>query len=196
MAETLASAYRENFGCLLDDGDEHGHEGACQLAWMCGTCGRDIGMGHCPDHAPTEIPGLELAVCSADPPHQRTFLYQGDGGYPAPCMYCAYDAARKAHEGCAHSHHRVWHRWKLTHWLAFKGAMAGFVKPGVISWGGGCNSCMVGTRLGRTGYVLGKRREWWSCLLRRRHLFKPVHGIGWLCDTCSPDPDGNPEATR
>jgi hypothetical protein len=190
MGDVTAASrpYAEVFGCLLDDGEDHGHEGDCRWHWFCGLCSRPVDGRPCPVHAPTEIPGLELAACPADPPHPRTFFYAQVGGYGAPCMYCSYDAARAAHEGCRHSHHRPWRRWKATGRLLQAGYALGVVKSWVVSIDSHCRGCADHIKPGKNNWVLGRRREWWFCLLRRRHLMRPVPGIGWLCGRCSPDP--------
>ncbi len=189
MSDTTM-AYRESFGCHLEGEEDHDHPGDCQWGFACGICGRNVDGEPCPEHAPHDIPGLTLADCDAVPRHPRTWFLASDSDGP-PCMYCSYAALAARHDGCEHSHHGAWRRWKVTHWLAGRGYSLGVVRGFSTSWGGGCDYCLSYFRWGRSGYVLGKRREWWFCLLRRRHLFRPVPGIDWLCDRCSPDPETN-----
>lgn len=104
MTSTTMPPYVEHIGCryeyLTDDGFEHDHDPRhdCDYIWRCGTCGRGLDDGPCAEHAPTAFPGLQLADCTADPPHVA-WVYASDG-YPAPCMSCAYDQMEAAHRGC------------------------------------------------------------------------------------------------
>jgi hypothetical protein len=182
-------AYIETFGCYLETEDGCEHDGPCEWGYRCGTCGVGLDDGPCPEHAPTEVPGLMLTDCAAPAQHRRTWVHANDGGYGAPCMDCAYDAKDEAHRGCAHSHHHAWHRWKITHKLAGYGYSLGFVQGHGTSWGGGCNGCMTGFRWGRSGYVLGQENEWWGCLLRRHHIRRPDPDLYALCIRCAPLPD-------
>jgi hypothetical protein len=184
---TTEIPYLEAFGCFRDDGEDHDHEGDCDWGFYCAACSRPVNDGPCPVHAPRDIPGLVLAECDATPRHPHTWFYATEG-YPPPCMYCSWDALNESHRGCEHSHHRPWRRWKATRWLASRGYTLGVTSGHSISWGAGCDGCVTGVRPGRSPYVLFRQREWWSCLLRRRHLFRPVDGLSWMCDRCNPDP--------
>lgn len=184
---TETPAYIESFGCHLETEDGCDHPGDCEPQFYCGTCRRPVSEGPCPDHAPLDVPGLDLAPCSAEPRHPRTWFLAADG-YPPPCMYCSYDALQAAHRGCEHSRHRAWRRWKVTHWLAGRGYSLGVVASHGSSYGLGCDDCLTGFRWGRSGYVLGRQREWWYCLIRRHHIMRPAPGLADICDICSPDP--------
>jgi hypothetical protein len=182
---TTTTPYLETFGCSLETENDHDHEGDCLWGFACGTCGRDVTDVECPDHRPRTPPGMRLMECEATPPHRIWVADRED--YGAPCVRCCLTRAMEEHRYCAHSHHRAWRRWKLTHWLASKAYVLGAGKGHATSWGGGCERCLTGFRLGRSSYVLGKPREWWSCLLRRRHLYRDSGCFG-LCDRCCPDP--------
>jgi hypothetical protein len=127
VSETLIP-YLEVFGCYgaTEDGCEH--EGDCAWGFSCGTCGRLVDDGPCPDHAPLSVPGLVLAECDAVPRHPHTFLFASDA-YPPPCMYCSYDALQAAHAPCEHSRHGAWRRWRAVHrvlyWLVLAGVANG-----------------------------------------------------------------------
>lgn len=86
-----------------------------ELEFFCNQCFRQV-PGHlgCPDHAPVDIPGLQVTECSEPGIHPRTFAYADNGGYGAPCMYCVCNSISEAHEGCEHAGHLFWFRW---HWL-------------------------------------------------------------------------------
>lgn len=184
---TTTIPYLEAFGCCLDDGEDHDHEGDCRWGFFCSQCSRPVDDEPCPVHAPREFPGLVLADCTAAPRHPHTWFYAGEG-YPPPCMYCSWAALSESHRGCEHSHHGRWRSWKATRWLALKAYSAGILSSHTVSYDSFCRGCVSRFRWGRSGYVLGKRREWWSCLIRRRHLFRSVDGT-WMCDRCCPDPE-------
>jgi len=184
---TTETPYLETFGCRLNDGEDHDHPGDCDWGYACGTCGRPVDDGPCPDHAPLDVPGLMLADCAAEPRHPRTWLLANDAGYGAPCMYCAYDTVNTAHAGCEHSRHGRWRRSRVIYRLLGYGYSLGFVASRGITWdGGGCGGCMTGIRFGRSGYLLGQENEWWTCLLRHHHFRKPDPDCPAFCNVCTP----------
>lgn len=192
MTTNTEPAYLESFGCLLATDDEGCvHEGECDQDWHCATCRRRLDGQPCPDHAPVVFPGLELVECYAQPRHWL-WAYKNDA-YGTGCTACQIDSEMDAHRGCAHSQHRAWRRLGLLRWLAGHGYAAGFIRSTGESYGGGCNGCLT-FRWGRSSYVLWKSRDWWGCLLRRRHLFResPLDG---MCERCYPLPDDDWFAT-
>ena len=193
MNETT-TAYLETFGCHLETEDDHDHPGDCEWGFACSACGRRVDDEPCPDHAPADVPGLQLADCDAQPRHPRTWFLATDS-YPPPCMYCSCAALQAAHQGCEHSHHRAWRRWKLTHRLAGRLYSLGVVKGYGLAGGGGCNFCLTGLQWGRSGYLLGWDNWKWQTLarcLRRGHwpadtdsCVGSERGLGF-CVKCAP----------
>jgi hypothetical protein len=89
------------------------------------------------------------------------------------------DAAR-------HAGHRAWRRWKLTHRLASRAYVLGLISGSGVSFGGGgCNGCLDISWRGRRPYILGLRREQWSCLLVGRHRRRELPGED-ICAVCAP----------
>lgn len=135
--------------------------------------------------------GFELVECTATPRHCPMYTIADDDFYPAPCMYCAYDAAYEAHRGCAHSHHRAWRRWRITGKVAGWLYVTGITSSGG-SWqmGGGCNGCRTMPKFNRHPrvYILGVSRDTWRCLLKGRHRPGDPIGFGY-CAKCLPCPD-------
>lgn len=86
-----------------------------------------------------------------------------------------------------HAGHRAWRRWKLTHRLSSHAYVLGLISSSGVSYGGGgCNGCLTGIGWrGRRPYVLGWRREQWSCLLLGRHRRREVPGQD-ICAVCAP----------
>jgi hypothetical protein len=178
--------YLESFGCHLETEDGCEHDGECSWGFRCSICLRPVDDGPCPEHAPLETAGLLLAHCDAAPQHWSWTL--AHDGYEGPCWRCEFERLRDTHAGCAHSRHRAWRRWRAAHWLASRACVLGVSSGHGTSFSFHCNGCMTGFRWGRSGYVLGKSREWWDCLIRRHHLFVPAPGLRDICDRCCPDP--------
>lgn len=140
----------------------------------------------CRECAASPPAGWQLVECDRDHP----VMWMPDDGwaYPPPCMYCSYAAIAKAHDGCEHSHHGAWRRWKIAHWLDRRAYALGLTAGGGRRWGGGCNSCLTGPRWrGKRSYILGWPRENWRCLLQGRHWPGEQIGMG-LCGKCAPWP--------
>jgi hypothetical protein len=183
---TTATPYLEVFGCRNATEDGCDHEDICDYGFTCGSCGRPVDDGPCSDHAPLDVPGLQLAECDTQPRHPRTWFLASDG-YPPPCMYCSYDVLAENHAGCAHSHHWPWRRWKLTRSAAYRLTLLG-VSPGAwIIHDGYCRGCFSGFSPRLSGYLLGWPRWKWSCLFRGRH-WPGVQIIAGVCGKCAPCP--------
>lgn len=148
----------------------------------------------CDQHG-TEI--ITCRECAAEPPegwqlvdcdqgHPVMWMPDDQWCYPAPCMYCCYDAEARAHDGCQHAQHGRWRRWRISHRLVGRAYVLGLVTGSGTRWGGGCNRCLTMIRWrGRRPYILGLPRENWLCLLRYRH--RRVD-LGGLCAVCCPCP--------
>jgi hypothetical protein len=190
MTITTETPYLESFGCLLEGEEGCDHDGPCpQWGFRCRICARPVDDGPCPEHAPREVPGLALVECSAEPRH---YLWAAaNDAYGTGCPACALDRAAEAHRCCEHSRHRAWRRWKVTHRLASRAYILGIARGGTVTFSPECRGCLTGFRTGRSPYVLGLRREWWFCLLRRRHLYEDS-GLDGICDRCCPDPLASP----
>lgn len=182
--------YLESFRCRFDTGEGCEHDGYCDWGWACGTCARWLSDGPCPDHAPLDVPGLELAECTSESRHPRTWFPATDSGYPPPCMYCCHNNLSKAHEGCEHSHHRRWRRSWLVAKLVRYGYSLGIVAGSMYAWDAHCRGCLTHIRFGRNSYLLGRENEWWVCLLRHHHLRQPDPSCPALCNVCTPPDKG------
>ena len=185
MSEILAP-YLESFGCLHETEDGCEHAGNCTLGFRCGTCGRPVDDGPCPDHAPLNVPGLVLADCDAVPRHPHTFFLASDG-YPPPCMYCSYEALRAAHAPCAHSHHGPWRRWRRVHRVLHWRVLAGVANGAWWTQDQHCRGCLSNFRWHLSDYVLGWPRWKWRCLLREHH-WPGVLVFADICGKCCPCP--------
>ena len=183
---STTTPYLEVFGCRLATEDSCEHDGDCDWDWSCGTCGRSLAGGPCPDHAPVDIPGLMLAECTAEPPHPRTWVLANEW-CGAPCMYCAYEALRAEHAPCEHSRHWPWRRWKVTHKALYRLRLAGVVSGGWTGYSEHCNGCVSHLKLGGSSYVLGWPKWKWSCVFQGRH-WPGVEVYGGICGKCSPCP--------
>lgn len=174
---TKAEPYYETLVC----GDSV--DGLGDWYFACNICARRLDDQPCPDHAPTEVPGLRLVECDANPPH-RMWRVDGDQ-YDPPCMICeaaALQARLDWHERCRHW---GWRRWRITHRLAGKAYVLGLI-AGHGTGGRHCKGCLshLGWR-GHRPYVLGLVDWHWACLLRRRHW--PVTRPGFdFCGKCYP----------
>jgi hypothetical protein len=178
--------YLEVFGCHDATEDGCKHEDVCAYGFTCGTCGRPVDDGPCPDHAPLNVPGLVLAECDATPRHPHTFFFASEA-YPPPCMYCSYDALRREHAPCRHSHHGAWRSWDVTHAVLHRLRMLGAVSGGWMSWDEHCRGCVSHLRLGGSTYVLGWPKWKWSCVLRGHH-WPGVLIFADICGKCCPCP--------
>lgn len=189
MAISAGTAYVETFGCRWETAEGDDHDGDHEWGFSCGTCRRWLGVGRspCPDHAPMDIPGLQRAECSAPPgTHPVTFFYANDGGYGAPCMYCAFDAISKDHAGCEHSHHGAWRSWRVTGWADRAGAQLGlWIGFTHVTWSASCDGCRTRFRWGPRFWILGVRKDTLAHVLRRGH--RPMPGFGDVCNRCSPE---------
>lgn len=179
----MTAPYFETFTWDFDDP-------ALQLGFVCNICAAPVGDAPCPEHGPGERVGpLVLVECDATPRHPHVWATDGDH-YGAPCMYCCYQRASDAHAGCAHARHWPWRRWKVTgradYWLTILGVIGG---GSAWTLDGHCRGCRTWRKplTGKRSYILGKRREWWSCLLVGRHIRGDELGLG-LCAKCVPCP--------
>jgi len=122
-------------------------------AWefMCNLCGLVLGLGtqHCPEHAPTVIPGLVLERCLAEPAHRRTWQVATDmdDWHGVPCQECMLVQATQEHSGCDHARHGRWRSWKATRRLARVLHFLRLSTGSTFRSGGACGPGCV-TRLG------------------------------------------------
>jgi hypothetical protein len=176
----LLDAYTELF-VIEDDGD-----GKAAVRWECSRCDRDVTDQPCPEHAPlTDLPGLRLVECTAEPRHY-TWVHQRDD-YGVPCYACLYTEAREAEMAQARCPHRWWNKTGLwRRWVRF-GYSAGFIAGSGMSWSATCDGCCEITRFGRSSYLLGISRDTWQCW-RKGHRRGEDAGIGGPCAKCAPWP--------
>jgi len=186
MSKTLAP-YLETFGCHRETEDGCEHEGDCTFGFRCGTCGRGVDDGPCPDHAPLDVPGLALAECTAEPGHPRAWFLAGDAIYPPPCPFCQYEALRAEHAPCEHSHHGPWRSWKVTHKALYRLRLLGVIGGGWNTYDEHCRGCVSHLELGGSGYVLGWPTWKWRCLLKGHH-WPGVLVFADICGKCLPCP--------
>ncbi len=177
---TLTEPYREEF--VTDDDHPAG-----LYTFACNICQRDVGDVPCPDHAPTEFPGLRLVDCTADPPHLMWVHERED--YGVPCYACIYADRAEREAEARQCRHWPWRRWKLTHKVAGWLHVTGIASSGGGSkWGDGCNWCLdsLPRYRGKRVYLLGVSRNTWHCW-RRRHRRGEEVGFGF-CGKCMPWP--------
>lgn len=136
---TTTLPYHELF--VLEDED------AFDSRWIfvCNTCRRNVTDQPCPDHAPRDVPGLQRVDCEATPPHPPVWYLAGDG-YPPGCPACQYGALADAHDGCEHSHHWAWRRWRITSRAVYWLSRAKIVTSYGWVEGGGCEGCLTRIR--------------------------------------------------
>jgi hypothetical protein len=179
-----ATAYYET---LVMDEDPQG-DTICYFA--CNICERRLDDGPCPDHAPLDVPGLQLAECDAKRRHACTWVLAGDN-YGVPCMYCAYDTLNERLKYLDRCRHWGWRRTRLFKKLADRAYALGIVGGYGISHGGGQydhHGCAHGFRWrGKRNYVLGWPTWKWSCLFRKRHWPATFVGLD-ACTKCYPCP--------
>lgn len=187
-AMNAPAAYEAQIRCLHasrdEDGDwigcERDHD-TCDWRWFCSVCDREVGDGGCPDHAPSDVPGLQVVSCGE---HPRTWLL-ADDGYEPPCPWCVADAASKAHEGCAHARHGRWRRWRITRKVLSNLYGAGVLRGWGSSHDSRCKGCASGIMWGRNSYLLWWPRWKWSCLLGARH-WPGAEILNGICGKCNP----------
>ena len=116
-----------------------------------------------------------------------------DGMYPAPCPACVSDSQSEtlARLHCEREHRR-WKSWDIWSRIASRLYVLGVTSSGGGTSYGRCKYCGIGKQhmaprwRGKRSYVLGKPREFWSCL-RRGHIYSPLEGRTFhLCSICLP----------
>jgi hypothetical protein len=144
------------------------------------------------NNPPAAPSGFELIECEATPRHWPIYEAYVDGQYPAPCFICERDELdqqlRKV--DCERSHRR-WKSWRIWWQINMRLYTLGITSSGGGLWMGRCEFCgierqhMAPCWRGRRPYILGARREFWTCL-RRGHRRSPTdYG---LCSVCCPCP--------
>lgn len=183
----VTAPYKEIMVCRQAEPDEFGdwdcsHRDPCDWSFICAVCRRDVSAGPCPDHAPLDVLGLRRIECTEG--HARTWVLDDDG-YEPPCPWCAIASEMKAHEGCEHSHHGRWRRWRIVHRALSRLYSLGIVKGWASSYSPYCRGCAHGIRLGRNGYLLGWPRCKWQCLLAARY-WPGEEVLRDMCGKCNP----------
>lgn len=149
MSDTTETVYHETFLLYPDGPDgEPDYDADFTPRWACGICYIDLAEtpeGVCPEHAPTERPGLFLVHCDATPRHPQLWMIENGTGDGPGCLYCI---AKHDQQRIDHLEHARHHRW-ATHLNVH--VLCALQRTGVIrSWhwrgGGACNgpkSCTV-----------------------------------------------------
>lgn len=170
--------YRELFVWAEEHPNAH-------VGFLCSICNRPTDEQPCPDHAPTDVPGLQLVECDATPRHWLWVLDRDD--YGAPCFWCERDRYAEREWQADTCRHWPWRRWKLTRRLASWAYQLGVIAGSGTRTGNGCDWCLyhVSWR-GKRPYVLGAARETWRCWHRGHRRGESV-GFGY-CGKCIPWP--------
>lgn len=140
---------------------------------------------------PAAPEGLELIECEAEPRHWPTYAAYVDGQYPSPCPSCVLDdLSRQNAKLRCESDHRRWKSWNVWSRIASRLYVLGITSSGGGTSYGRCQHCGIGRQhmaphwRGRRSYVLGVKRETWTCL-RRGHRRQESPSCG-LCTVCAP----------
>lgn len=157
-----------------------------EVGWhfTCSVCDRDVSDEPCPDHAPlTDLPGLRLVDCTAEPRH-HVWVHQRED-YGVPCYACLYGEMRQKELAQARCPHHWWNKTRMwRRWVRF-GYSAGFIAGSGMTWDATCDGCCEISRFGRSGYLFGISRDTWQCW-RRGHRRGEDAGIGGSCGKCVP----------
>jgi hypothetical protein len=175
----LLDSYTEVF--VMD-----GENGETKPHFECSQCDREVDDEPCPDHAPlTDLPGLRLIECDADPKHY-TWVHQRDD-YGIPCPWCLLNDQAKQDAEARQCRHLRWRRTRAFRWLAGMAYSLGVISGSCHSKADGCDWCVTLYWRGSRPYILGASRDTWHCW-RRRHRRGEEVGFGF-CGKCVPCPD-------
>ena len=143
------------------------------------------------ENPPSAPDGMELIECGATPRHWPTYVPHVDGQYPAHCFLCERDDLdREVRQLRCEREHRRWKSWRVWLWISTRLYSLGLSTGGGVTYGR-CEFCGIDRQhhaprwRGKRSYVLGVRRETWTCL-RRGHRHSPTY-YG-LCSICAPCP--------
>lgn len=178
--DTLVPHYVETF--VMDEDHPTG-----QCGFICSICRYDVSDGPCPDHAPTDVPGLRLVDCTKEPRH---WLWVHDAeDYGCPCYQCLVNEQADRDAEARQCRHWPWRRWKATRWVCGQMYASGIASSGgTLSWGDGhswCQSRLPHLR-GKRVYILWVDRNTWNCW-RSGHRRGEEVGFGF-CGKCMPWP--------
>lgn len=149
-------------------------------------------------NAPPPAPeGFELLECGATPRHWPEYAITDDTFYPGHCLRCQLDSVSRDNRRLrCEAEHRRWKSWRIWSRIASRLYVLGVTSSGGGTSYGRCEFCGIGRQQiaphwrGKRVYILGKYREWWVCLLKRRHRYAPLRGnFGDLCAKCLPCPE-------
>ncbi|MFI6228577.1 hypothetical protein ACIBCR_14850 [Micromonospora echinospora] len=174
------TAYQELF--VLTDDEYTGPPGT---SFACSICGTPVDDRPCPDHAPTQVPGLRLVDCDNEPPH-IIFVHDADD-YGVPCFQCRLAEYAEQERQARQCRHGGWHSWRITGRLATLAYGLGITSGNAYSYGDGHDGCVTDIRFrGSRPYILGVSRDTWRCWFSGHRRGEPV-GAGF-CGKCVPWP--------
>jgi hypothetical protein len=184
MTATIQAQAEPYFETLAMD-DEHP---SGKVGFVCATCRREVDNQPCRDHAPVEVPGLELVECDATPRHWSWVLASDANGYGIPCWQCEVGRESKARyedaEQRAKHWTRRWRGWTATRWIISKAHSLGVISGYCLNIGSPTRVAGIYWRGTRT-YILGVSRGEWRCWLIGHHRRGEDFGLGF-CGKCAP----------
>jgi hypothetical protein len=157
--------------------------------FSCNVCGQNVDNAPCPDHAPLNVPGLQLIECDAIPRHPYAWLVCSEA-HPPQCFWCRALTLQADIDEFRACKHWPWRRSHITYRIYSWMYALGIISSHLISWGGPDHrGCVDGAHWrGKRPYLLGWPRWKWNCLLRERHW--PGRFVGLeSCSKCLPCPD-------
>ena len=159
------------------------------VEWFLAECDR---VTQNPPPAPE---GFELVECGAFPRHWPIYLPVVDGTYPAPCFICERDNLdRELQQAACQRKHRRWKSWRIWQRISSRLYVLGITASGGGTSYGRCEFCGIARQhtaphfRGKRVYILGVKRDTWTCLLRGHRRAETYYG---LCSICCPCPSCN-----
>lgn len=121
--------------------EQHYDEETCETEDYCEYVARV--ETYLSEHPPAAPPGFYLVPCGNEPRHWPQYVPVFNDVYEPVCSQCSYAALSESHDGCEHSHHHAWSRWRITK-TAMKLLYPRFVKGWRTSYSVHCKGCVSG----------------------------------------------------
>lgn len=144
------------------------------------------------ENPPPAPDGFELVECEATPRHWPTYFAHIDGMYDGHCPQCeVLELDRRLSEVRCQRTHRRWKSWNIWSRIASHLYVLGITSSGGGTRFGRCEFCgiivqhMAPHWRGHRSYVLGLKREAWTCL---RHGHRTAQTYYGMCAICCPCP--------